>query len=146
MLGGIGGAVGLGIGSAASSIYNYREQQALTQRGIDDARMQFQFTNQNMQAQPYSLQKVSTINNNNKLFPILEYYTCTDQEKTLFTNYISYYGMNVNRVGKMSDYVYYGEQDFIQGSLLKNTLIEGSTAIYNAINQELNTGIYLERK
>lgn len=144
----VGGLIGGGVGLIAGGLqsgYNAWEQNVLSQRGIDDAKAQFQYNNQNIQAQPYSIQKVSAINNNNKLFPILEYYTCTDKEKALFQNYLKYYAMNVRRADKISNYIYDGELNFIQGNLLRNLQIEGSTAIYDAIDQELQKGVYIKR-
>ena len=144
LLGGIPGAIIGGATSAGAGIYNIGEQQQLSQRNIDDTKAQFAYNNQNIRAQPYSIQKVSAINNNNKYFPILEYYTCTEKEKELFRNYLKYYAMNVNRVDNIQNYIYDDETNYIQAKLLRNTDIEAPTNIYNAINTELTTGIYME--
>ena len=144
LLAGWPGAIIGGIASAGAAGYNIWEQQQLSQRNIDDTKAQFAYNNQNIRAQPYSIQKVSAINNNNKYFPVLEYYTCTEKEKELFRNYLKYYAMNVNRVDNIQNYIYDDETNYIQAKLLRNTDIEAPTNIYNAINMELTTGIYME--
>ena len=144
LMGGPLGALFGGIASAGAGAYNTIEQNILSQRNIDDTKAQFAYNNQNIRAQPYSIQKVSAINNNNKYFPILEYYTCTEKEKELFKNYLKYYSMNVNRVDNIENYIYDGEQNYIQARLLRNIELQVPANIYNAINQELITGIYME--
>lgn len=43
----------------------------------------------NIKALPYSLAKCSTININNKIFPFIEYYSCSDEEREAFANKIA---------------------------------------------------------
>ena len=59
----------------------------------------------NIQALPYSLTKVTSLNNNNKIFPLLEYYTCTDREKDAFAKKLAYNGMTVMVIDKPSKYI-----------------------------------------
>ncbi len=112
MAGSIGGPVGMGIGAGIGTI-------AAGAGGIADAIINEQLRRetmaytkdmhnlqmQNIQALPNSLSKVDAFNQQNKCFPFVEIYDCTDEEKLNLCNKIKYTGMTVNRVGKLIDYV-----------------------------------------
>ena len=56
-------------------------------------RDQFGYQLKNIQALPQGLMKTSSLNNNNKLYPFLEHYTSTAEEKHALENKITYNGM-----------------------------------------------------
>ena len=112
MAGSIGGPVGMGIGAAAGgiaalgggiadSIINEQLRKETMAYTKDMHNLQMQ----NIQALPNSLSKVDAFNQQNKCFPFVEIYDCTDEEKLNLCNKIKYTGMTVNRVGKLIDYV-----------------------------------------
>lgn len=141
----LGGPVAAGLGALFSSvdgIYNTVEANAKSQRAIDDAKLQFAWSNENIQAQPYGLTTVSTMNNNNKLFPFIEYYTCTDEEKELYKNKLKYEGMTVNRVGQIKDYIQ-NNSNYINARILRLEDINNNSLILNTINDELSQGVYI---
>ena len=74
----------------------------------------------NIQALPYTLTKVGAFDINSKIFPFLEYYTCTDVEKEALENKIHYEGMTVGIVGNVFNYI-----DVINGSYIQAELIKG---------------------
>lgn len=137
------GAIGGALAGVAQGVYNTIEADQQANRNIADTKAQFSYQNENVQAQPYSIQKVSAINSNNKYFPVLEYYTCTTEEKRNFLDYINYFGMTVNRVGPFRDYIVPGQNSFIQAKLLYPAPVKAPTDVWNAINQELSTGVYI---
>lgn len=109
---------------------------------------------ENVQALPYSLNKVSAINENNKLFPFIEVYDCTIEEKIALANKIKYNGMTLNIIDKPSKYINntwsytpwlggetYTDLGYIKGRLI-NTNISEDTHICNTIKNELELGIY----
>lgn len=61
---------------------------------------------ENVRALPYSISKTTSFTANNKVFVILEYYTCTDTEKTVVANEIANQGMIVGANGTIADYIY----------------------------------------
>lgn len=141
----LGGPIAAGLGGLFSSIdgiYNTVEANAKSQRAIDDAKLQFAWNNENIQAQPYGLSNVGTMNNNNKLFPFVEYYTCTDEEKELYKNKLKYEGMTLNRVGQIKDYIQ-KDSNYINARLLRLEDINNNSLILNTINDELSQGVYL---
>ena len=109
----------------------------------------YSYNLQNIKAIPYSLTKVSAINSNNKLYPFIEYYTCTDREKEALASKISQVSMNVGVNGTLREYInktwsYKNIQarNYIKCKLLKNDVIKDDFHILSTLNQELEGGIY----
>lgn len=73
---------------------------------------------QNVKALPASIAKTTAYTYNNKIFPILEYYTCTEEEKRLFAKYIEKRGMTVGTIGKIQDYLNDWENPYETGTAL----------------------------
>ena len=107
--GGIGGALaGAATGTATAAIgvgINYGLDETLRDEAIDYKKDQFGYNLGNIQALPQSITKTTAFTYNNKIFPILEYYTCTDEEKIALANKIAFNGMTTMRVGKISDFI-----------------------------------------
>ena len=104
-----------------------------------------------IQAQPYSLSKTTAFTKNNKIFPILEYYTCSNEEKDLVATHIINYSMTVGAIGKLKDYIkntwqYNGiyARNFIKGTFLKLKDLFEDYHYLNALNEELNIGVYFD--
>lgn len=104
-----------------------------------------------IQAQPYSLSKTTAFTANNKIFPILEYYTCSNEEKNLVATHIINYSMTVGAIGELKDYIkntwqYNGiyARNFIKGTFLKLKDLFEDYHYLNALNEELNIGVYFD--
>lgn len=104
-----------------------------------------------IQAQPYSLSKTTAFTANNKIFPILEYYTCSNEEKELVATHIINYSMTVGAIGKLKDYIKNTWQynnvyarNFIKGTFLKLKDLFEDYHYLNALNEELNIGVYFD--
>lgn len=144
--GGIGAAIG-GIGAGAISAalgaqdvyYNMElreEQRALK---MD----QFGYQLGNIQALPTNLTKVSSFNKNNKLFPFLEYYTCTEVEKQALRDKIKYNGMTVMTIGSVEDYLFNDDYYYIKGKLIRMENIPDDYHVVDVIGEELSKGVYI---
>lgn len=141
----IGGVAGLGTGiySAVTTFQNKASEQAIR----DDSRQatidQFQYQLGNIQASPNTLTKISAINPGFKIYPILEVYECTDQEKRNLLNSIIWNGIDINIVTALEEFDY----GFIKGSLLEfNSNIGLNDQQCRAMNAELQYGIYLYKR
>lgn len=147
--GGIGAAVGgvlglsAGLGDMALSEGKYNEQKSYA---TDIHNMQLE----NIRALPYSLSKTTAFTFNNKIFPIIEYYTCTDQERIIIADMIANQGMTAELVGNIINYIYnqwsYDEvtdRGFIRATIIKID-IEDDTHLANAISEELQKGVYFK--
>ena len=59
----------------------------------------------NVRALPNSIAKTTAFTANNKIFPILEFYTCTEIEKEVVANSIANSSMKVGSIDKISTYI-----------------------------------------
>ena len=137
----VGGVVGTGA-SMVGGIMDVNMQQALHNEAIDYTKDNFGYQLQNIQALPNTLNKVSSIISVSKLFPFLEYYTCTNEEKEALQNKLKYNGFTIGRIGKIKDYLQQDTQTYVQGQLIR---LEGKfdTHIANEIANEFKKGWYI---
>lgn len=104
----LGGGLGAGAGAIAGAVTGTADvlmKEKLRNETLDYTKDLFGYNLGNIQALPLTLTKVSAFNANNKLFPVLEYYTCTDTEKEAFANKLAYNGMTTMVIGKFEDYL-----------------------------------------
>lgn len=147
--GGYGAAIGAVVGTAASGIgamADYKINEALRNEAMDYTKDLFGYNLGNIQALPDTISKVSALNKNNKIFPVLEYYTCKPIERKALENKIKYNGMTIMTIGTISDYVSEitntGEQ-YIKAKLIRLENTEENNRIVNAIAGELNKGVFI---
>ena len=95
----------------------------------------------NIKALPYSLSKVNPFTMNNKIFPFIEIYSCTDEEKSILANKIEYTSMNINAIGTIGEYII-GDKCFVNGVLIRNEELEMPTHELNELAEELKKGVY----
>lgn len=147
MLGGGWGALAGGIiGAGAATVggaMDIQINEKLRNEALDYTKDLFGYQLGNIQALPQTLSKVSSFNANNKIFPILEYYTATDVEKQALKDKIKYNGMTVMVIGKMQDYIQ-ATSSYIKGQLIRLEPDMGEDYhIINTIAGELNKGVYI---
>ena len=140
--GGNTGAVAGGV-SFAAGMADLAIQKKLQKEQISYTTDLFNYNLQNIQALPYTLNKISSFDINSKIFPFLEYYTCTDEEKQAFRENIRLRGMTVNRFDTLNLYL---ENDFtyIKAKLVRLSNTEIPNAVANQIAFELEKGVYLK--
>ena len=131
-VGGIGSGIGYGIDM------NLMEKSLQEQRqfSIDKFKMQLG----NIQALPYTLTKVGAFNINSKVWPFLEYYTCSEQEKEALKMKIQYEGMTVGIVDYLGNYMNGG---YVQADLIRNEAIIEDSHQLDDIYIELTKGVYM---
>lgn len=103
----------------------------------------------NIKSLPYSIAKTTAYTKNNQLFPVLEKYSCTDEEKRVVADEIINYSMTVGAIGSPVDYVdnswsYQGRESrgYFKGQLIKIDL--NDTHLTDAIAGELARGVYFK--
>lgn len=137
----LGAVAGLtsGIINISSSEKQYRDNRDAT---ID----QHNFQLANIQAIPNSLNRVDSYNSNNKIFPFLEWYTCTDEEKEIFRDKIKYEGMTVNALGKIITYINRTNDDFtfVKGKIIRLDSIDEDSHFSYTIAEEIEKGVYIK--
>lgn len=138
-----GAVVGLGtstIGAVYDTMTLQREQHENRQLAID----KFNFSLGNIKALPYTLTKVGAFDISSKLFPFVEYYTCTNEEKQMLRDKITYESMTVFKIDYFGNYV---SQDttkhYFKGELIRNLDLYVATNVFNEIYNELLKGVYI---
>lgn len=152
VIGGAIGAVGGAIGGAGLSIYGAMKDIDLLAKqqseNRDYAIDMFTYQLGNIKAMPNTLTKVTAYNNNNKLYPTIEYYSCTDEEKDAFRNKLLYNGMTIMRIGTIRDFVLKDSDEdlsYFQGQMIitdpANELNGANHEIVELYN-EFKKGVY----
>ena len=146
----IGGLIGTGIGagiglagSIAGGIADIITGDQIRNETLDYTKDLYGYNLGNIQAIPYSLSKVGVLNGNNKLWPFIEYYTCTDEEKTALKSKLKYNGMTVMRIGTIREFIT-NTETYIKGKLIRNTSIGADYNYLKTIAAELNQGLFMK--
>lgn len=132
--GGIAGAVSL-----SGGIVDYFTNESLRSEALDYKKDMYGYQLGNIKAMPNSLTRTSAFTYNNKIFPILEYYSCTEEEVQALENKIKYNGMTVMRIGTIGEFIRPTEQSYIKGRLIRLDIHEDFNYI-NAISDEIYKG------
>lgn len=158
-LGIVAGAIAGGVASAAAGIADISINEQLRNEALDYTQDMFQLNLGNIKARANTLTKTTSFNINNKYFPYIELFTCTEEEKKALANKIAYNGMTLGVIGKMNDYISnswsYGDiesQGYIKGQLIrlefpinhKQKKHSEDFHVVNAISGELNKGVYIK--
>lgn len=126
----IGGAMDLAIGDK------------LRAEAMDYKRDMFGMQMGNIQALPTNITKTTAFTYNNKLFPILEYYTCTIEERNALLDKLRYNGMTVGRIGKIADYLANAKDQYIKGRIIRIEGVSDDFHYYKAISDEIYKGAF----
>jgi len=132
--GAVGGAAGMLFGDA-----RYAENRSLS---VDLRNMQIG----NVQALPDSVSKVSAISYNNKIWPFIEEYECTDEEIDAAMRMIAARGISIDRFGVLRDYLYVNSltpNRWIQASPVRIRGTNEDAHVLAEIASELEKGVYI---
>ena len=136
----VGGAIGA-IGGLATAAIDYRNTIKMMEENRQYAVDMYNYNLQNIQAVPTSLTKTSALTYNTRVWPFIEYYTCTETERNALADKMKYNGMTIMKIGKLTDYLL-GEDNFYKGQLIRLNIKVDSHMAYEIYN-ELNKGVYL---
>lgn len=142
-----GAVAGAGVSLAGASLDQYYNELA-RREAIGYSKDVHRLSLQNIQAQPDSLARTTAFNATNKIFPILEYFTCTDEEKKAVAKSISENSMRAGFVTTIAEIArnrwFYGDLEdrgYISGKLIRASLNEDPHYLIS-LNSELLTGFY----
>ena len=141
-MGAYAGALVGGVGGAITGAMDVRLNEKVRQEALDYTRDNFAMSLQNIAARHNTLAKVTAFTANNKIFPILEYYTCTAEEKEAVRNKIKYNGMTINRIGRLIDFLNGDQEQYIKGQLIRLESIPDDTHVVQALASELEKGVF----
>jgi hypothetical protein len=146
MQGGPYGAIAGGIAGGAlgtvGGILDVSINEKIRNEALDYTKDQFGYNLGNIKALPNSLSKTSAIVYNNKIFPFVEYYSCTEEEKEAFRNKLRYNGMTVMRIGRIIEYIRTA-RTYIKAKLIRIENINEDFHIANSIAGELDKGVFI---
>lgn len=143
--GGVGAGVGAALGGATSLLGGVADLAMMSNRQREDKDYMvdnYRYQLGNIKALPTTINKITPLTNNNKIYPILECYTCTEEEKDLFRTYLNFKSMTVDKIGYISQYQQ-SERTFISGTLIR---LEGTGLANNELFElydELKKGVYI---
>lgn len=115
IIGGIaGGAASAGVGMAdiwlSEQLYKENKKYKIDQ---------FNMSLQNIQALPNTLTAVGAQNPNNKVFPVLCFYSCSDVEREAFKKKIKWDGMTIGVVSEnIADYINPNAKTYFKGQFV----------------------------
>lgn len=136
------GIVG-GIASAAGALADYKINKALQNEALDYKEDLFNYNLGNIKAMPSSLSKNSALNPNNKLFPFLEKYSCSEIEKQALIDKLKFNGMTVMRIAKIKDFLQ-PEISYIKAKIIRLEDLTDDTNYLNEIANEINKGVFIK--
>lgn len=84
--------------------------------------------------------KSSPLSYNNKIWPVLERYSCTDTEKEVLKNKILYDGMTVMAIGTLTDYMETG--GYLKGKIIRLPALKEDSHVAHEIYKEVDKGFY----
>ena len=138
---GFGAAAARAIGQGAISEGKY---QAERKAAIDT----FHYELGNVQAAPNSLTKVSAYNVNNKYFPLVEWYSCTDEEIEAVKSYLTVYGFRVGAMSTIQKVLNDGRTkawEFVKGkiSLFPENARSEDSHFLEEVYAEIDRGVFI---
>lgn len=142
MMGGVPGAVAGGVASLGGGVADIVIGDKLRAEAMDYKRDMFGMQMGNIQALPTNITKTTAFTYNNKLFPILEYYTCTIEERNALLDKLRYNGMTVGRIGKIADYLANASDQYIKGRIIRIEGVSDDFHYYKAISDEIYKGAF----
>lgn len=150
-LGTAAGAIAGGLASGIAGAADIANTKKLQAEAIDFKHDLFGYQLGNIKAMPNSIAKTTAYNIINKIFPVIEVYDCTDEEKLAVANKIAWNGMTVMAIGKIYDYIpnswSYGnitDKGYIKGQIIR---LEGEiddAHLQATIIEEINKGWYFK--
>ena len=143
-VGGLGGGLLAAAGAQMNQDWLNRQQAEAKSYAID----MYNYQLGNIKALPATITKSDPLTYNNKIWPILEEFSCTEVEKELVSNKIRYNSMNIMAIGRLAEYSLSNELDkvYVKGQLIRNDEIADDFHIIDAIYQEVNKGFYVPQE
>ena len=147
--GGYGAIIGGAVGTAASAFGGAMDvinSEKIYQENLAFTKDMFGYQLGNIKALPNTLDKVSAYNIDNLIFPIIEYYTCSEEEKEAVKTKLIYEGFTLGIVDVISKYItpdsasVYPKGIFVKAQLLHLNINDNHTT--DDIVKELMKGVY----
>ena len=147
MGGGYGAAAGAIVGTATGIVGGALDMQLSAKRRAEEkdyAIDRFNMNLGNIRALPRSLSKTSVLSQNFRIMPVVEYYTCTDEEVEALKKKIEFDGMTVGRIDYITNYMGgNANHKYFKGQLIRATGIFDNEDFIEALYNEIAKGVYI---
>lgn len=140
--GAIAGAAVGGVSSGIGGIIDTQNLEKQLRENRNYAVDMYNFNLQNIKALPYTMTRCTALTYNNKLFPFIEKYSCTDEEKEAFINKLKHDGMTVNVIGQIQDYTDMGGR-MVKGQIIRLPDLKEDNHMAKEIYDEILKGVYI---
>ena len=138
------GAVAGGLVSAIGGIGDAIATKGVQNETIDYTIDQFNMSLQAIKARPDTLTKISAFDIDCSPFPMLEYYSCSYDEKLAIKNKLKYNGITIMKIGRLVDYIDpTNELTYIKGKLIRLDKLQEDYHMINTISAEMNKGVFI---
>lgn len=151
--GGYGAIAGAAIGGTtglAGGIIDLGLNEKLRQEDRRYALDKYNLSLANIKAMPLSLTKSGVLSQAFRVVPVIERYTCTDEEVTALENKIKYEGMTVNRIDFVGNYINDNgfkrnrtTFNYFKGELIHAVDIAEDNHFIDTLYNEFAKGVYL---
>lgn len=139
-------ATGLSLSGAANiatSIVKQKRLESMQQTAIDYSKDQFALQLGNIQNKANVINKLTSYNIDNTVFPTIVIYDATDVEKTAIEAKLKYNGMTIGVIDKLTNYLPL-DTGYIKAKIMYID-IQASAEYVESIADEMNRGIIYER-
>ena len=144
-VGGPAGAGASGAVAAATGLFNIAASESKYEIERSAQVETFRLQLGNVVAVPDTLAKVSAYNVNNKYFPIIEYYVCTNEEIAAFSEYIDEFNYRIDKLGTIGSCLESRAKslEYVRGRIVR--FMEAvDPHIANEIYAEISKGVYFK--
>lgn len=125
-------------------------QRELNNVALGKMQTDFNYQMDNIKSMPHTIKKLTSINEDTRVFPYIEVYSCSVTEEQSFDYKIQFTGMTIMTTGKINDYIQQGVETFVQADLIRLDLSRSEETADNhiaiEIAAELEKGIYLTKE
>ena len=145
-VGGAYGAIaGAAVGTVGSVVSGVADIALMNARQAEDKSFlldNYKYQLGNIKALPDTINKVTPLTYNNKIYPFIEVYSCTPEEKDMLMNYIKYQSMTVNAIGSINGYKQ-SNLTFIKGQIIRLEDLDLDSHEAFEIYDEIRKGVYI---
>lgn len=144
LTGNVGVGVAAGLASGAAGVADLFTQNKMNQKANEYTREQYNLQLGNIKSTPATISKITSINSSFVIWPYIETDSCTDAERKIVKSYLKNYGMTINQVGQLGNYMnqdYYCSADIILAEDIK-----GDANYKNQIKTEVSQGFFYEEE
>lgn len=146
VIGTAAGAIVGGVMSAGAGIADVVLNESLYKENKSYKIDQFNLSLENIQALPNTLVATGAQNPNNKVYPVLELYSCTPIEREAYRLKLKYNGWSINVCTEhIEDYIDLSSDTYIKGQIIKID-IAGAAHEVSELATEVAKGFIVERR